>query len=247
MGLSAAYGQHEVIHDVSIDVSSGRCLAVVGESGSGKTTLAMCIAGLHREWTGDLRLNGTSMPHEARQRSRAMLATVQLVFQNPYAALNPRKQVSEIIGQPLRSLRIETDSGLRNLRVAEVMNDCLIPEKLARSYPAELSGGERQRVAIARALVSRPSILICDEITSALDVSVQATVVDLLLRLRESKGLGILFVTHDLALVRSIADSVAVMRDGKVVENGSADSVFGSATDSYTRQLLADTPSVRGA
>ena len=246
-GLSASYGKREVIHDVSIEVTSGRCLAVVGESGSGKTTLAMCIAGLHREWTGDVLLNGTSIPHEARRRSKATLSAVQLVFQNPYAALNPRKQVSEIIGRPLRSLGIETGPGSRDLRVAEVMQECLIPEKLARSYPAELSGGERQRVAIARALVSRPSVLICDEITSALDVSVQATVVDLLLRLRDRQGLGILFVTHDLALVRSIADSVAVMRDGEVVENGSADSVFGSAADSYTRQLLADTPSVREA
>jgi peptide/nickel transport system ATP-binding protein len=242
-GIGASYGQREVLHDVSIDIWPSECLALVGESGSGKTTLARCIAGLHTQFVGEILLLGVPLPRGAKARDRETRRTIQYIFQSPYRSLNPRKTIGQIVGQPLRLFfdfgRQETED-----RVAEVLEKVALSPALTDRYPDQLSGGERQRVAIARALAAEPSVLICDEITSALDVSVQAAIVELLSELQRAMGLALLFVTHNLALIRTITQEVAVMSEGRIVEFGKVGDVLGSPRDAYTQRLLADTPSL---
>jgi peptide/nickel transport system ATP-binding protein len=241
-GVSAGYSGNVVVHDVSFTVRKGECLALVGESGSGKTTISRAIGGLHREWTGSILLEGNPLKTMARQRSIADRLSIQYVFQNPYGSLNPRRTVGDSIARPLLiDGKSKVDS--RKL-VLEVLDKVNLPNSYANKYPDQLSGGERQRVAIARALVSNPQVLVCDEVTSALDVLVQAAIVDLLGDLRKQLGLAMLFVTHNLPLVRSIADEVAVMSEGRIVEIGSAESVIGNPQQEYTRSLITATPSI---
>lgn len=237
-GLSAAYGRRTVLFDVDLQVRPGECLAVVGESGSGKSTLSQCIAGLQERTGGEVLLEGASLAPAARRRSAAQRREVQYVFQNPYASLNPRATVGQSIGVPLTYF-----AGLRGrartARIAALLDRVELPAEVAGRYPAELSGGQRQRVAIARALASDPRLLICDEVTSALDVSVQAAIVELLRGL-QADGLSMLFVTHNFAVVRSLADAVTVLRGGEVVEHGPAAQVLDSPRHEYTATLLAD-------
>jgi peptide/nickel transport system ATP-binding protein len=245
-GVSASYGSKQVVHDVDLDLEPQECLAVVGESGSGKTTLARSIAGLHKNRDGEIRLRDEVLAASARGRSREQRRSIQYVFQNPYGSLNPRRTVGQIIRQPIELFR--TASGQdADRRVAEMLERVSLTAAYAQRYPDQLSGGERQRVAIARALVSEPAVLVCDEVTSALDVSVQAAIVNLLGGLQRDLGLSMLFVTHNLPLVRSIAQRVAVMSEGRIVELGGVEQVLQSPSDSYTRQLLADTPSLESA
>jgi len=245
-GVSASYGSKQVVHDVDLDLEPQECLAVVGESGSGKTTLARSIAGLHQNRDGEIRLRDEVLAASARGRSREQRRSIQYVFQNPYGSLNPRRTVGQIIRQPIELFR--TASGQdADRRVAEMLERVSLTAAYAQRYPDQLSGGERQRVAIARALVSEPAVLVCDEVTSALDVSVQAAIVNLLGGLQRDLGLSMLFVTHNLPLVRSIAQRVAVMSEGRIVELGGVEQVLQSPSDSYTRQLLADTPSLESA
>ena len=241
-GVSAGYSGNVVVHDVSFTVRKGECLALVGESGSGKTTISRAIGGLHREWTGSILLKGNPLRTMARQRSIADRLTIQYVFQNPYGSLNPRRTVGDSIARPLL-IDGKSKADSRKL-VLEVLDKVNLPGSYANKYPDQLSGGERQRVAIARALVSNPQVLVCDEVTSALDVLVQAAIVDLLGDLRKQLGLAMLFVTHNLPLVRSIADEVAVMSEGRIVEIGSAESVIGNPQQEYTRSLITATPSI---
>ena len=242
VGVSAGYSGNVVVHDVSFTVRKGECLALVGESGSGKTTISRAIGGLHREWTGSILLKGNPLRTMARQRSIADRLSIQYVFQNPYGSLNPRRTVGDSIARPLL-IDGKSKADSRKL-VLEVLDKVNLPGSYANKYPDQLSGGERQRVAIARALVSNPQVLVCDEVTSALDVLVQAAIVDLLGDLRKQLGLAMLFVTHNLPLVRSIADEVAVMSEGRIVEIGSAESVIGNPQQEYTRSLITATPSI---
>jgi peptide/nickel transport system ATP-binding protein len=239
----ASYGDRQVVHGVSLDVWPHECVALVGESGSGKTTLARCIAGLHRQFSGDLSLRGAPLPPGSRARSRDMRKSVQYIFQSPYSSLNPRKTVEQIVAQPLR-LFFDLDRREAHTRAAAALDRVSLSPALLSRYPDELSGGERQRVAIARALACEPTLLVCDEITSALDVSVQAAIVELLAALQREFGLGLLFVTHNLALIRSIAEEVAVMSAGRIVEFGTVDEVLEAPKAEYTRRLLADTPTL---
>src|SRR5499425_398704 len=239
--VAASYGKNEVLHSVSLSLASHECLALVGESGSGKTTVARAVAGLHRNWTGTIALGGTGLPHAARQRSSEARRRIAYIFQNPYGSLNPRQTIGQIVGQPLRVFR--TASGREaDRRIAEMLERVSLTAAYARRYPDQLSGGERQRVAIARALVCDASVLICDEVTSALDVSVQAAIVELLGRLQQTMQLSLLFVTHNLALIRTIADQAVVMSRGRVIEAGPVAKIFASPTADYTRELLASTP-----
>jgi peptide/nickel transport system ATP-binding protein len=240
-GLGAKYGDTSVLDDVSLEVHAQRCMAIVGESGAGKTTLARCIVGLHSNWTGTIEFDTTTVAHEHRQRSRDVIRSLQYVFQNPYTSLNPRKTVGRLIEQPLQEL-FKLGRAEREQRVVAALRDAALNDEYLNRYPDQLSGGERQRVAIARALVVTPKLLVCDEVTSALDVSVQAAIVELLHRLKLERGLTIVLITHNLALVRSLADDVVILRDGHVIEQGPE--VLDSPQSEYALQLLADVPSL---
>jgi peptide/nickel transport system ATP-binding protein len=245
-GLDAFHGQRQVLFGIDLTVLPRQCVALVGESGSGKTTLARCIAGLHRNFTGELGFRGAPLVAGARARTRENRRDLQYIFQSPYNSLNPRKTIGQIIGQPLR-LFFDLDQAQMQERIAATLERVRLSASVVPRYPHELSGGERQRVAIARALAAEPTVLVCDEVTSALDVSVQAAIIDLIAELQREMKLGLLFVTHNLALIRTIADEVAVMSAGRIVELGKVDDVLDAPQDAYTKALLADTPSMESA
>lgn len=238
--LSARYGKTTVLNEVSLSVAQGECLGVVGESGSGKSTLCRSIVGLHDHVGGEVYLQGDRLDPVAKKRTLEQRRRIQYVFQNPYDSLNPRRTVEQNIRQPIDVLG--RSSEVRKFGVGELLELVGLDPALARHYPGTLSGGQRQRVAIARSLAVRPEVLLCDEITSALDVSIQASIIALLQRLQEEFGLTLVFVTHNIALVRHIADSIVVMQHGDVVELGSTAAVLGEPTNSYTRALVHAVP-----
>jgi peptide/nickel transport system ATP-binding protein len=243
--LAADYGGAPVVQDVNLTVGLHECVALVGESGSGKTTVARSISGLHAHWSGTILLNGEPLRNGIARRPRAAKREIQYVFQNPYGSLNPRRTVGQAIGRPLSLL--DVGGGEARRRVDEMLERVSLPAVYADKFPDQLSGGERQRVAIARALICEPRVLLCDEVTSALDVSVQAAIVTLLGEIQRELGLSVLFVTHNLPLVRSIAQRVAVMREGRIVEMGTVEQVLDSPSDGYTRRLIADAPKLETA
>ncbi|MGC0416068.1 dipeptide ABC transporter ATP-binding protein [Embleya sp. AB8] len=239
-GVHAGYAGRSVLHDVSVRLTAGACVAVVGESGSGKTTFARALAGLGEPTAGTLHGHGEPLAWPAAARPAQARRRIQYVFQNPYRALNPRLTVRRTLAAPIRHFFAPGREETERL-VVEALARVSLPAGTADAHPRELSGGERQRVAIARALVCRPEVLICDEITSALDVSVQAAILDLLAGLR-ADGLAVLFVTHDLGVVRTVADEVTVLAAGRVVEHGPTAEVLDHPTHPYTRALIADSP-----
>jgi peptide/nickel transport system ATP-binding protein len=239
--VAASYGATPTLYGIHLEVPARACVAVVGESGSGKTTLARCVSGLHSNWTGEISFQGTPLARGARQRDKDVLRRVQYIFQNPYTSLNPRKTVGQIIDQQLKQFTGLSLSD-RLARTAGVLADVSLDPDLMRRYPDQLSGGERQRVAIARALVVQPELLICDEVTSSLDVSVQAIIVELLRRIQQERNLAMIFITHNLALVRSIAQSAVVLYQGMVAESGPVEQILEYPAHPYTRRLIADVP-----
>ena len=239
--VRAGFGPIEILHDITFDLMPGKCLALVGESGSGKTTLAKSIAGIHSQRSGSIALKGTELEHEARNRAPVTRRLVQYIFQNPYASLSPRRTIGSIIAQPLKLLLDLSRQELEDQVTTALERVSLAPELVDR-YPDELSGGERQRVAIARALAVEPEILLCDEVTSALDVSVQALVLTMLRKLQLDLGLSLLFTTHNLAVVTAIADEVIVLQDGSIVERGPVSAVLNAPTHPYTKALIDDSP-----
>jgi peptide/nickel transport system ATP-binding protein len=239
--LSATYGRKTVLTDLTFAVPGRQCVAVVGMSGSGKTTLARCLVGLHPTWSGAVTFSGRPLTSGVRRRSGDQLRRIQYVSQNPYLALNPRRTVGQIVEQPLAHFE-KLPAGERYERVVAALTSAALRESFVDLYPDQLSGGERQRVAIARALILEPDLLVCDEVTSALDVSVQAAIVELLRGLQHERGLSMIFITHNLPLVRSIADHVVVMNDGRICERGTVTEVLEAPKDAYTAQLLADVP-----
>jgi oligopeptide/dipeptide ABC transporter ATP-binding protein len=226
---------------VSFELLQGSCLAVVGESGSGKTTLARCLAGLHDPFAGELVYQGRTLPGLARRRDPDLRRRIQIVFQDPDSSLNPSMTVGAIVGRPLVHFfgLGHTEVGRR---VHELLERVHLPASMAARLPRDLSGGEKQRVAIARAIAAEPELLVCDEVASALDVAVQASILELLDELRESTRMSMLFVTHDLAVVRAVADFVLVMSDGVVRELADRETVFSTPRDEYTKRLLAAAP-----
>ena len=230
------------VSDVSFDVAKGRTVGLVGESGSGKTTVAMLAMRLLDATGGEAKLDGTDLLGLTPARMMAFRRRIQIVFQNPYASLNPRRSIARTLVEPMRIHGLGADDADRYARAKKLLERVGLPADAMQRYPHEFSGGQRQRVAIARALAVEPQVLICDEPVSALDVSVQATVLNLLLDLQESLGLAYLFISHDLAVVKYMSDEVLVMRQGEVVERGTPDAIFRAPQHEYTKRLLAAVP-----
>lgn len=226
------------VQDISLRVRAGECLAVVGESGSGKSTLARCLLRLIQPDSGEVRHRGQDLLALPEKEMRARRRHLQMVFQDPYASLHPRHSVERIISAPWRVHRDLVPRSDRAGRVRQLLERVGLPADFAPLSPAQLSGGQRQRVAIARALAMGPDVLLLDEPVSALDVSIQAQVIRLLMTLQEESGLGYLFISHDLALVRLVAGRVMVMRHGEVVEEGPTEQVYADPQHEYTRTLL---------
>jgi peptide/nickel transport system ATP-binding protein len=227
--------------DVSFSVAGGECLAIVGESGSGKTTIARCVVGLHSPRTGRVVLDGAPLAPRAADRPREARRRIQIVFQNPNDSLNPRHRVGDAIARPARVLR-ELSAREAQEEAARLVERVRLPARVAERFPGELSGGERQRVAIARALAAKPDLVVCDEITSALDVSVQAAVLELLAELRTELRLALLFITHDLGVVASVGDRVLVLEDGVVCDGGPVPALLRNPEHEYTRRLVESAP-----
>ena len=234
-------GVLRAVDDVSFTVGPGRTTAIVGESGSGKTTLANMVLGLTTATAGTIRLGGEELVGLRGARLKAARRAMQPVFQNPYASLNPMWTVERIVAEPLRTFGVG-DRASRRAAVASLLDQVALPSAMAHRYPNELSGGQRQRVAIARALALGPRLVVCDEAVSALDVLVQDQILALLHALQDSLGLSYLFISHDLAVVASLAHDVLVMKDGRVVEQGPVEQVLSAPVEDYTRDLLAAVP-----
>jgi peptide/nickel transport system ATP-binding protein len=227
---------------VTIDLHRGRTVAVVGESGSGKSTVARVVAGLLAPKSGQVILNGQVLPPRLRQRTRDQLRQVQMIYQMADTALNPKQRIGEIIGRPAAHFLGLSGAALRE-RVRELLRQIdLEPDRHIDRFPSELSGGQKQRVGIARALAAEPSLIICDEVTSALDQIVAEGILKLLQRLQSEIGLTYMFITHDLETVRAIADEVVVMYRGEVVEAGPRDEIFTPPHPAYTQLLLNSVP-----
>ena len=241
--LTVFYGRKPVVHGVSFDVAKAEVVALVGESGSGKTTISRCIGGLHKQWTGEVTFEGRPLGKGSRARSVEDRKRIQYVFQNPYLSLNPRLTIQQIVSRPMELFGIAKGKRARD-RVVELLDAVALGPTVLNLQTNRLSGGERQRVAIARALAAEPDLLVCDEITSALDVSVQGSIVALLENLRKTRRISMLFVTHNLALVRSIAARVEVLNGGQLVESGFVVEVLDTPKQDYTKRLLANSPAV---
>lgn len=239
--LPGSAGHVTAVNGVGFRVHEGETLGIVGESGSGKSTLARLVLDLDKPTTGRVLIDGTDTSSLKREELRQLRRRMQVVFQNPYSSLNPRFTLAQIVEEPMRSFRIGSRSQ-KTARVKQLFEMVALPASAMSRKPAELSGGQRQRVAIARALSVNPSILVCDEPTSALDVSVQAQILDLLDELKRELGMTMLFISHDLAVVRQVSDFVAVMSFGDLVEHGPANQVFDHPKHEYTQELLAAIP-----
>ncbi len=240
--VTAAYGKTPVLHDVSFDIHAGRTVAVVGESGSGKSTVARCITGLLAPEQGLISLRGTALAANYRKRGKAELREVQMIYQMADTALNPRKTIGDIIGRPVQFYMGLTGREKRR-RVEDLLNQIeMEPSQYYNRLPGELSGGQKQRIGIARALAAEPKFIICDEVTSALDQLVAEGILKLLARLQDDLGLAYMFITHDLATVRAIADDVVVMKDGRVIEAAPKDEMYRPPHHPYTELLLSSVP-----
>jgi oligopeptide transport system ATP-binding protein len=231
----------KAVDGVSFEIAEGRTLGLVGESGSGKSTTGYCVLQLIKPTAGSIRFQGKELTELGREQMRKMRRELQIVFQDPYSSLDPRMTVGDIVAEPLE---VHGVGGRRDrrARVRELLDVVGFNPDYSNRYPHEFSGGQRQRVGVARALALNPSLIVCDEPVSALDVSIQAQILNLLKDLQRDFGLTYLFISHDLAVVRSMSDDIAVMKDGKLVETGTADEVYEHPKHEYTRTLLTAVP-----
>lgn len=243
--LTIAYNKgsniFHAVSDVSFEIFEGETVAIVGESGCGKSSIAKAILGLANLNSGSVFYNNTNISKDRKKTKLHIKRDIQMIFQDPYSSLNPRMTIEEIIKEPLVVYKIGTKKEQKK-RVEELLKSVKLPMEYRWRYPHELSGGERQRVSIARALASKPKLLVCDEPTHALDMSVQASIINLLKDLRDEHNLSLLFISHDLSLVKNISDRCLVMYGGKFVETGSTEDVFAHAVHPFTQNLLAAVP-----
>ncbi len=230
------------VDDVSFTIQKGKTLALVGESGCGKTTLGKSLINLIPSHSGQISIDGLSINKLDKEAIRKQRTHLQIVFQDPFSSMNPRMLVGDIIAEGIRALHPEITNEARKTRIQQLLHQVNLPADSALRYPHEFSGGQRQRICIARALAVNPKLIICDEPTSALDVSVQKQIIQLLKSLQQEKGISYLFITHDLSVVAEIADDVAVMYQGKIVEYGSVEQVLTQPKEEYTKQLLSAVP-----
>ena len=230
-----------VLKDVSIAVSRGKTVSIVGESGSGKSTTARVVTGLLPQLEGEVLFNGNPLPAKLKDRSRDQLQRIQMIYQSADTAMNPRQTVGEIIGRPVEFYTGKRGKAARE-RVTELLEMIELDESFVDRLPGELSGGQKQRICIARALAAEPELIICDEVTSALDQIVQEGILKLLMNLQETLDVSYVFITHDIATVRAISDEVVVMYQGEVVEQGGKEAIFQPPHPAYTELLLASVP-----
>ena len=235
-------GMLHAVDDVSFTIDRGRTLGVVGESGCGKSTTGRAILRIVEPTEGEILFDGEDIRSLGKDQMRRMRTRMQIIFQDPFSSLNPRKTVSETIAEPLKLNGIITDKGKRMERVAEIMEIVGLAERLYNAYPHELDGGRRQRIGIARALALNPQCIVCDEPVSALDVSIQAQILNLMDELQEKMGLTYMFITHDLSVVHYFADDIAVMYLGRLIEKAPAKELFRNPVHPYTQALLSAIP-----
>jgi len=233
--------QVRAVDGISFNVASGQTLGLVGESGSGKSTACRAMLQLLKPTSGSVRFEGQEISGLSRREMRPLRRQMQMIFQDPYASLNPRKRVGQIVGSPLQLQGIASGAELRK-QVQELLERVGLSSEHYDRYPHEFSGGQRQRIGIARAIALKPKLVVADEPVSALDVSIQAQIVNLLDDLQDELGLTYVFVAHDIGVVRHVSDRIAVMHDGKIVEEGNADQVCERPADPYTKKLLAAVP-----
>ena len=238
----APWGKVKAVDGVSFDLHAGQTLGVVGESGCGKSTLARALLNLHPATAGSIVWNGQQMVGASKADWMAVRKDIQMVFQDPLASLNPRMTAGQIIGEPLRIHRPEVSAGDRAQKVRMLMDRVGLTAQQVNRYPHEFSGGQCQRIGIARALILEPQLVVCDEPVSALDVSIQAQIVNLLAELQKDLGLALLFIAHDLAVVRHISQRVMVMYLGRTMEIASRDALYSAARHPYSRALLSAIP-----
>ena len=241
-GLFAPRELIAAVDGVSAEILEGEIIGVVGESGSGKSTFSRTILGLQKVTSGELRVLGQNLNSQKTSVAKTLRKRMQVVFQDPYSSLNPRMTIQEILLEPLLVFFSEQDRSVQLDRIRDVLVEVGLDEQFLGRYPHELSGGQCQRVAIGRALLPIPELLVCDEAVSALDASVRAEIIDLLVRLKNDRGLTILFIAHDLAVVRKICDRVIVMEKGKIVEQGDTEKVFQNPKEEYTKNLISSVP-----